>query len=74
MMDLSDQMQKLIEENQILKGKLERLRITLKSMQEVNLRILNHEKDPEQRAFLESKNLVYSMLFGIICETDDHDA
>ena len=71
---MSDMMQKLIDENRTLKGKLHRLCITLKDMREINLDALNHEKEPEQRAFLESKILVYGKLLEIINGTEDHDA
>lgn len=71
---MSEQVEMLIEENRTLKGKLHRLRITLKDMREVNLDALNHEKQPEQRAFLESKILIYGKLLEIINGTEDHDA
>lgn len=59
-------MQKLIKENQILKGQLERLKNTLKDMQEFNLLVLNQEKNDRERAFIESKILVYGKLLEII--------
>ena len=66
-------MQKLIKENRILKGKLKRLKNTLKDMRDVNLLILNQEKNDRERAFIESKVFVYGKLLEIINGSAGHE-
>lgn len=65
---MSDLMQKLIKENQILKGRLERLKNTIKDMRDINSIILEQEHNDRERAFIESKILVYGKLLEMIGE------